>query len=89
MSAFQELFSTKIKLSIFSFPSKLFSYFLVFILFVVTQSCEKEGKDEINRIDDTKVHQKEVIKAQKEFGEEFLVMMKQNSKVKELLIKSC
>lgn len=36
-----------------------------------------------------KLHQKEVIKAQKEFGEEFLVMMKQNPKVKELLIKEC
>ncbi len=43
MSAFQELFSTKIKSLIFSFPSKLFSYFLVFTLFVVTQACEKNG----------------------------------------------
>ena len=58
-------------------------------MFVVTQSCEKEGREEINRIDDNKEHQKEVIQAQKEFGEEFLVMIKQNPKVKELLIESC
>jgi hypothetical protein len=56
---------------------------------VLTQSCKKELNPEQEMAEVSNPNQKEIIKAQKDFGKEFLLIMKKDTRVKELLIEKC